>query len=414
MNDSFCARWFLKSMDSLLKKPYVHILFGARQTGKTSILKHLTSHCSLWYNLADPEERNRHILDPGVFARECKSLPFNGKPLLVVVDEAQTVPSIFDAIQALYDTDKTRWRFVLCGSSARKLRSTGSNLLPGRSVKHHLYPLVLCERPAINNPTHSYIVPFQWHKEPHEPLFPATDIEERLAFGDLPGVICLPHEDRTAILRSYASIYLEEEIRREATIRDWNAFINFLRLAASYSGEIINYSAMSRETGISITTIKSHYQLLEDIFVGFSIPGYTGSTRKALLSTPKFFFVDLGLRHAAAGLIPGDNLVAANPGPVFEHWVGLELWKRLQYLQEGKLYYLRAKSGMEIDYIIALNDQTIPVEVKWTKSPSVSDARHLNSFIKDTPNASRGYVVCRCQRPQALSETVTAIPWWMI
>ncbi len=415
MDSDFCARWFQSKMSTLVAKPYVHILFGARQTGKTSLLKNLISNSKLWYNLADPQERNRHITDPATFIRECRALPFKGEPLLVVIDEAQTAPSIFDSIQVLYDTDKTRFRFVLCGSSARKLRTTGSNLLPGRSMMHHLYPLVLCERPATSSmTTDSLILPLTWEKNPSEPTFPATDIEERLAYGDLPGIICLPSEDRSDVLRSYANIYLEEEIRREANIRDWNAFINFLRLASTYSGEMVNYSAISREAGVSITTIKSHYQLLEDIFVGFSVPGFTGSTRKALLSTPKFYFIDLGLRHAAAGLVAGKNIVSANPGPLFEQWVGLELWKRMHYLKEGKLSYFRAKSGMEIDYIVEFREKIIPVEVKWTKTPSVRDARHIGSFIDEIPQATHGFVVCRCPRPQLLKENVTAIPWWMI
>jgi predicted AAA+ superfamily ATPase len=332
---------------------------------------------------------------------------------LVVVDEAQLVPSIFDAIQTLYDNDKQRWRFVVCGSSARKLRQTGINLLPGRSIMHRLYPLTISERPAPDGFENGKILPLPMDSSTTD-LFPTADLHERLAYGDLPGIVLAAEADRAMVLKSFAMIHLEEEIRREATIRDWGAFINFIRLAAIHSGEMVNYSSLSRETGVSITAIKSHYQLLEDIFIGFSVPGFSGSSRKSLLSTPRFYFSDLGLRHAAAGLEPGRAIVDVNPGSWFEQWVGIELWKRLHYLGIGKLSYLRTKTGMEIDYIVETGSAIIPVEVKWTENPTISDARHLRSFISETPAAKTGFIVCRCPRPQALTENIMALPWWMI
>ena len=141
-------RWYASEMQAKLSRPYVHLLFGARQTGKSTLLNRLIPDDALRFNLADPQERSRHLGNPGEFAQVCRSLPTNKKGQFVFVDEAQSVPSIFDAVQALYDADKTRWRFVLCGSSARKLRLTGANLLPGRSLVHHLYPLTMAEHPA--------------------------------------------------------------------------------------------------------------------------------------------------------------------------------------------------------------------------------------------------------------------------
>lgn len=414
MQQPYFARFHAHRMASMLTKPFVHILFGARQTGKTFLLRHLIPNATRWYNFADPSEKARHTLDAGAFIRECQALPQETTPATIVVDEAQAVPSVFDAIQVLYDSDKYRWRFVLCGSSAWKLRVTGANLLPGRSILHHLYPLVLCERPPQSAKADPVILPLPGAAEPGIPSFPGANIEERLAFGELPGIALADEEDRGIVLRSYAAIYLEEEIRRETTLRNWNAFVKFLNLAATHSGQMVNFASLSRETGTTISTIKSHYQLLEDIFVGFSIPGYTKSTRKSLLSTPRFFFVDIGLRHAAAGLDPDRNLIAANPGSWFEQWVGIELWKRLQYLGKGKLSYLRAKSGMEIDFILELENETIPIEVKWTETPSSSDARHIRAFLDEIPDASRGYIVCRCPYPQAITSRITAIPWWMI
>ena len=141
-------RWYRPALERLLPKPFVHVLFGARQTGKTTLLEHLLGGASLSINLADPEERTRLLAEPGLFRKECEALPVRKVPSVVFVDEAQAVPAVFDAVQGLYDRDRTRWRFVLCGSSARKLRRSGANLLPGRCLQHRLLPLMLPERPA--------------------------------------------------------------------------------------------------------------------------------------------------------------------------------------------------------------------------------------------------------------------------
>lgn len=117
MRSSFQNRWLSRPFIQALAKPYVHILFGARQTGKTALLHHSLPHAALWIDFANPEERNRHLMDPGLLRRECLALPQDGPPATVVMYEAQTVPTAFDAVQSLFDSDKTRWRFILCGSS---------------------------------------------------------------------------------------------------------------------------------------------------------------------------------------------------------------------------------------------------------------------------------------------------------
>ena len=121
---------------------------------------------------------------------------------------------------------------------------------------------------------------------------------------------------------------------------------------------------------------------------GFTIPAWTRSPRKQLLSTPRFYLFDLGLRHAAAGLTAGPHTVLSNPGPVFEQWVGLELWKRLRYLGKGGISYLRTKDGAEVDFIVEHGGEVIPIEVKWTENPTSSDARHLRTFIAE----QNGYI----------------------
>ncbi|MCC5842940.1 MAG: ATP-binding protein [Verrucomicrobia bacterium] len=406
------SRFITHQLEAGLQHPYIHILFGARQTGKTTLLSDLLTP-DLAYNFADPEDRSRMLAQPGLFRRECEALPVDQGRKTIFVDEAQLVPLVLDAIQVLYDRQPERFCFVLCGSSARKLRESGANLLPGRSLLHRLQPLMLAERPGPGGyAPHVADLPVNAFKPTLEP---ANDLVERMAFGDLPGIFRAPPELRESLLRSYATIYLEEEIRREGYVKDWGAFLNFLKLAAMESGQCLNYAKIARETGLSQPTVKSHYQLLEDMFVGFRVQAFTQSSRKNLLGHARFLFFDLGVRHAAAGLRPVADTVLATPGSCFEQWVGMELHRRISYANRGRLHYFRTRDGMEIDYILEQDDQWIPIEVKWTEHPDPKDARHLKTFLAEHPgNTSEGYVVCRCVRPAKLAPNITAIPWWML
>jgi uncharacterized protein len=413
-------RYLETEINKWAQKPYVQILFGARQTGKSTLLRKIFSEAAIWIDLTDPGQRSRYQARPQEFVAECNALPKSDTPHIIVIDEAQTVPSLFDAVQHLYDADKMRWCFVLCGSSARKLRSTGANLLPGRAVYHHLYPLAALERPfqkagSIKIDDSAGLPRLTPIEKPSAELFPAADIEERIAFGELPGIAVADVEDRADLLKSYAQIYLEEEIRREGLVKDWGAFVRFLELAAAESGQVINFSALSRESGVSMPTVKSYYQLLEDMFIGFRVFAFSQSPRKYLLSTPKFFFFDMGVRHSAAGLKPGFEIVKTQAGMMFEQWVGQELWKRIGYLKQGKLFHFKTRGGAEIDFIIELEGGFIPVEVKWTEHPSEKDARHLIAFIHDMRGkSSSGYIVCRCARPMQIYENIFAVPYWWI
>jgi len=412
-------RWFAAALQKKFARPYVHLIFGARQTGKSTLIERLLRESDvIRIDFTRSEERSRFLVDPDELIRLCRGLPRRRKPTYIFVDEAQAVPAIFDAVQHLYDSDKRRWRFVLCGSSARKLRLTGANLLPGRSFLHHLYPLTLAERPpAPASAAYSASpLPLPWPRGvSQDNLFPSSDLETRLIYGELPGVVTSPKADRAGILRAYAFVHLEEEMRREALVKDWAAFVRFLRMAALESGQILNYAGISNETGISQPTVKGYYQLLEDMFIGVRIPAWSKSSRKNLLSTPKFLLFDLGVRHAAAGLEVSRATIRSNPGPLFEQWVGLELWRRLQYLGQGELSYLRTRDGAEIDFLVERKGRVIPFEVKWTEHPTLSDARHLITFLKEYPRQpEHGYIVCRCPRPLALADNITALPWFCL
>lgn len=409
-----------------LASPYVHIIFGARQTGKSTLVAKLLPRADVRLDFSDPSQRSEYLRHPERLIAECRSLPVKADPSIVVIDEAQNVPALFDSVQHLYDSNKSRWRFILCGSSARKLRMTGANLLPGRAIVHHLYPLTTLERPfpgrstgqsGLSKPealTHTLLAipPAQAKSSIKESLWPAVDLVERMVFGELPGLAVAPTELRADLLRTYCYVYLEEELRREALVRDWVAFARFLKLAAAESGQLINYAAVSKEAGVSLPTVKNYYQLLEDMFLGFRVTAFSGSPRKSVLSTERFFFFDLGVRHAAAELAVNESTVLANPGPLFEQFVGIELWKRLQYLGSGKLHYLRTKGGAEVDFIIERDQTLTPIEVKWTENPTLSDARHLMTYLQEHPRkATRGYLICRCPRPQALNDQITALPY---
>ena len=412
------GRWAEAAWKRRLSSPYVHVVFGARQTGKTTLLRRLWPDAAVWLDFSDPGQRSEHLRRPQALIQRCKALPRTRRPARVVVDEAQSVPAIFDAVQHLYDSDPRRWRFVLCGSSARKLRATGANLLPGRSLQHRLYPLVLPERPPEvrgRGPRSLSPLPFPPGRPSDLPPFPPADLDDRLLFGELPGVALTAHRTRADLLRAYTSVYLEEELRREALVKDWPAFARFLQLAAAEAGRMINYAAISREAGTSLPTVKSYYQLLEDMFIGFRATAFSGSPRKSLLSTERFFFFDLGVRNAAAELPLTPAAVSANPGPLFEQWVGIELWKRLQYLGQGKLHYQRTKGGAEVDFIVARGGRLVPIEVKWTERPAPADARHLLAFLRDHRSQARhGFVICRCAEPLALDDRVTALPWSLL
>lgn len=413
------GRWVEPLWRKKFSAPYVHIVFGARQTGKSTLLRKLLPQPAVWVDFSRPAERAEHLRNPDLLVQRCLALPRSRRPATVVVDEAQNVPAIFDAVQYLYDGDRRRWRFVLCGSSARKLRVTGANLLPGRSFLHHLYPLLLMERPptdANQAPVGSKSpLPLPMHGQVEEEWFPTTNLLDRLTFGELPGVATAARVQRAELLRAYTLIYLEEELRREALVKNWPSFARFLQLAAAEAGRMINYAGISREAGVSLPTVKSYYQLLEDMFIGFRVTAFSGSPRKSLLSTERFYFFDVGVRHAAAELPLETSALRVNPGPVFEQWVGIELWKRLQYLGSGTLHYLRTKAGAEVDFIIARGGRLIPIEVKWTEHPTLTDARHLVTFLREHSDRARhGYVICRCSSPLALSRWVTALPWsWL-
>ena len=268
----------------------VRLLFGARQTGKTSLLQRLADR-ETWqvYNLQDRSLRLSWEANPGAFLAELRALPRRIRR--VAIDEVQKVPALLDEVQAAYDADPRRFEFYLTGSSARRLRARSANLLPGRCHVFHLHPLVRTEVSGWQSAVPAtwggagLAVPASGAAGAATP-FPTWSLEDDLLYGALPGLRAETRAARGRTLTAYVEVYLEEEIRREALVRDVGAFANFVHLAAVESGRIINLSKLSQESGIPAATLRNFYQVLQDTFVGWTLPPYSRSTRRRLLTTP--------------------------------------------------------------------------------------------------------------------------------
>ena len=385
----------------------VRIVFGARQTGKSTLMRKLAGPGSVFINLQDRSKRLDLERDPIIFTRQLKAL--KSKQVRVIVDEIQRVPELLNEVQYLYDEFSGRFEFFLTGSSARRLKVSSSNLLPGRSHLYRLCPLLMFERRQNRA---GKVLPLK-PSDSLEPSFPSAGIEELLLYGNLPGVVLESAPARALTLESYVELYLEEEIRREGLVKNIGAFQQFLELAAMESGKIINLTAISRESGVAVTTLRTFYRVLEDTFVGYRIPAYGRHSRKKILRTPKFLFFDTGARNAAARLGFTDTLLKTQAGQLFENWVGLELMHRCLLLgRTYRLSFWRTSQQAEVDYILETPGEVIPIEVKWTRRPHESDVRHLKRFLKIYSDRSRrGFIVCRCEQPQQINENIMAVPW---
>jgi predicted AAA+ superfamily ATPase len=392
----------LKASTSLGK---VRLLLGARQTGKSSLLRALLPEDAVLVNLQDSRERIRYERFGGLLANELEAR--REKRLVVCVDEIQKVPALLDDVQYLHDRYGKRFEFFLTGSSARRLRIGAANLLPGRTHLYRLFPLVGPERKSQSRSTlfPSLVL--------DRGSFPASTIEERLVWGNLPGVVLEPTSKRNATLAAYAELYLEEEIRREALVRDVGAFARFLALAALESGGVMNLSGLSQESGVPLASLRNFYQVLVDTFIGYWVPAYGRAGRKRILSTPRFVFFDTGVRNAAAELPMARALLKTQAGSLFEQWVITELHHRALYLGKStRVSFWRTTGGAEVDVILETRREDIPIEVKWTENPRPVDARHVELFLDTYPKrAQRGFVVCRAPRAIRLTDRVTALPW---
>jgi predicted AAA+ superfamily ATPase len=362
------------------------LLLGPRQTGKTTLVEALKP--DLLLNFLRPEVRQRYERSPQLLGAEVEALAerTRGRKPLVALDEVQRVPELVNAVQDL--VDRRLARFVLTGSSARKLRrGPVVNLLPGRLLPLRLDPLSLAER------------------------VPPT-LEDALVYGSLPGIALAENDAvREEDLRAYTTLYLEEEVRAEALVRNLGTFSRFLQLAALEAGNISHFRGIAQELGVPHTTVAGYYEILEDCLIAERIEAMSESrTRKKLTKSPRYLFFDLGVRRAAAD--EGRRLSPRVLGSLFEQFVGLELLRATREISTHlKLRFWRDPDGPEVDWIVMGDDRWLPVEVKWSDAPTERDTRHLQTFLSEYPKAREGVVVCRTPRRFKIASKITAVPW---
>lgn len=376
-----------KNILESLKRNKSILLLGARQTGKTTLCEQLPYDLAV--SLVRPDIRQRYEKQPGLLTGEIEALAETKKPTrpLVLLDEIQKAPELLDVAQDLIDRGIAN--FIFTGSSARKLYrgTTKANLLPGRVINCRLDPFTLGEHDCDN-------------------------LNEILLYGSLPGIATIKYAKYKEIdLESYVITYLEEEVRAEALVRNLGSFARFLEYAASESGNIVNFTKLSQEIGVSHTTIKDYYHVLEDCLVAERVDALSKSmTRKKLTKSSKYLFFDLGVRRVAAR--EGIRLPRERFGTLFEQFVGLELIRtgRLSG-KKVKILFWRDPDGPEVDWIIEDEEGYTPIEVKWTDTPSRRDIKHLHVFLAEYKKAKSAYLVCQTPRKIKLDDNVYAIPW---
>lgn len=333
-------------------------LFGARGTGKTTLLKQLFDpDKALWIDLLSESDEERFGRYPDNLSKALKSKHYQ----YVIIDEIQKSPKLLDIVQIEIERHK-KTQFILTGSSARKLKRGAENLLGGRAFHFNLFPLTYRE------------------------LGKKFNLQQILQFGSLPKIGSYEDpDDVMEYLRGYVSIYLKEEILVEQLVRDLDPFRDFLEIAAQTNGKMINFSKIAREVGVDDKTIKTYYQILEDTLVGFFLPPFHRSIRKRQRESPKFFLFDTGVKRA----IEKTLRVPLTPqtysyGDAFEHYLIAECFRLNEYLKlDFKISYLRTKDDVEIDLIIERPGQAdLLVEIKSTLKVSADEARQLNSIIK--------------------------------
>jgi predicted AAA+ superfamily ATPase len=382
----YILRKIQQKIEKALQRGKSILLLGPRQTGKTTLLHRLV--LDRYISLANLETRISYEQDLGRFGREVESLAAkcSHRPV-IAIDEIQKIPILTDAIQDLIDRGVAQ--FILTGSSARKLRKAHTlNMLPGRVISLHMDPLMIQEMPV-------------------EKLV----LENLLLFGSLPEIVL---EDDIAIreetLQSYVSLFLDEEIRVEAAVRNVGLFAQFVQLASIESGNSLNFEKISQDIGVARATIASYYQILEDCLVGEKVvPLSHSATRKRLVKTAKYLMFDVGIRRVSAKL--GTKLSDETMGRLFEEFIGLELLRQLRYVSpRASLQFWRDANGPEVDWVIEKEGEYLPLEVKWTTKPTMQHAKHLELFLNEYP-AKKGYIICRIPYRQKFSDRIEAVPW---
>ena len=352
-------------------------LWGPRQSGKTTLLKKRFPHAHR-IDLLRTDERMRYERDPSRLREEVRATSPERR---IVIDEIQKVPALLDEVHYLIQEDGRV--FVLCGSSARRIRRTHANLLGGRALKRELLGL-----------------------SAHE-LGEHFNLERMLTTGPLP-----PHylrDDAAERIAAYVDLYLKEEILDEGLTRRLPVFAAFLRSAAIGDTEVTNFSNIGRECGVASSTVRGYYEILEDTLVGALVPAFTRRAKRRVQHAPKFYFRDVGVVNHLVGrgkVAPGSESF----GKAFENWVFHEIsvYAR-QNSSPYEIAYWRLSSGIEVDFV--LGDAETAIQVKGKTRLQSRDTRHLEEFRKEYPEVGQRIVVCAEPRPRVTDSGIRILPY---
>jgi len=364
----------------LLPKPGSEsfFLWGARQTGKSTLLRK-TYPDGRWIDLLKAEEFRRYVARPELLRQEIEAEgPRPGRQ--IVIDEIQKISALLDEVHWLIENRGLH--FALCGSSARKVKRGGANLLGGRAMRYELHGLSAGE------------------------LEGEFDLDRMLNHGYLPRIYQGSRPKR--MLDSYIADYLKEEVAAEGLVRNLPTFSDFLDVAALRDAEIVNFSNIARECGVSSHTTKSHFGILEDTLLGRWLPAHRKRPKRRVIGAPKFYFSDVGVvnRLARRGeLLPGSELY----GKAFENWVFHELSAFVSYQEfDGDLCYWRLASGIEVDFV--LGDMQLAIEAKSGTRITRDHLKGLRSLVEDQPRVKRRIVVCREPRARKTDDGIEILP----
>jgi predicted AAA+ superfamily ATPase len=349
------------------------LLLGPRQVGKSTLLGGLEP--DLTVNLASPSTFRDYVARPERLEQELRAAAPGTRT--VFLDEIQRVPALLDAVQVLLDERPRRLRFLLSGSSARKLRRGRANLLPGRVHVHALHPLLAAE------------------------LGDDFDLDRALAHGTLPGIYAEPDPAvRAADLRGYVDAYLREEVQAEALVRDVGAYARILELAAAASGRILNLNALCADAGVGYETARRYLEVLEDTLVAFRVPAWSGSNRASLVIHPRLYLFDLGVRNALLRR-PLDRPLDDERGLLLEHLVAYEIHRRTGTLwPEAALFHFRTRHGAEVDFVVQAGREAWGINVTASRDVASRDLVGLAVLSDRVKRLRRRIVVFLGDRPQ--------------
>ena len=362
-------------------------LWGPRQTGKSTLLRQSYPDAR-WIDLLKADDFRRYAARPELLRQEIEAERTRGgrqarvdqSSRQIVIDEIQKVPALLDEVHWLME--RRGCCFALCGSSARKVRRGGANLLGGRAVRYELRGVVARE------------------------LEDDFDLDRLLNHGYLPRVY---RADRPArLLDAYVGDYLKEEIAAEGVVRNIPRFSRFLEAAALCDGEFVNFANIARECGVSGHTARSHFEVLEDTLLGRWLPAYRKRAKRRVVQAPKFYFSDVGVvnRLARRGQVLSGS---ADYGKAFENWVFHELAAYLGYREvDATLSYWRLAGGTEVDFIVG--DMEVVLEAKSSRNVTRDHLKGLRSLVRDHPSVRRRVVVCREPRRRRTSDGIEIVP----